>query len=166
MNRKFIYLLPLVIVVVLTLGSPAMTSAAGKINSNVWNPVILKGPLVTCSGAPVIYDAANPQGRPNNEACYSLCDLVATAANVIYFGIGVVIWIIAPIFVLWAGILLLTSTGNPAKASEAKKMITGIVIGLVIVLCAYLLVYTFVNILGITGVFGFGGQECWVQKQP
>ncbi|MGC9598851.1 MAG: hypothetical protein ABSE18_00485 [Minisyncoccia bacterium] len=127
--------------------------AFAAINSNVWSPAILKGPLVTCTGA----------GGGGTSSCSNLCDLVSTAANVIYFGIGVVIWIIAPIMIAWSGIRLLISRGSPEKTSEARKMITSVVIGLLIVLCAYIIVYTFVHVLGIIGIGGFGGPNCTVQ---
>ncbi len=129
-------------------------------HSTVWDPSILKGPLISCTGA-------GTAGGTDNANCHDLCDLVCTAGNVIYFGIGVVIWIIAPIMIAWSGIMLLISRGSPEKTSEARKMITSVVIGLFIVLCAYIIVYTFTHVLfsavGTVPIGGFGGPACTVQ---
>lgn len=134
---------------------------AGTINSNVWSVSILKGPLVTCTGtgteAKILSDGTQ---IPASGPCLNLCDLVSTAANVVYFGIGVVIWIIMPILFAWSGILFMISGGSPERTGQAKKMITGTVIGLLIVLLAYVVIYTFVKVLGITGIGGFGGPAC------
>ena len=136
---------------------------AGTVKSNVWNISILNGPLVTCWGAPVLTDTTGNE-TPNGNACTSVCDLVDTVANVIYFGIGVVIWIITPIMFAISGIMFMISRGNPEGTSQAKKMITGTVIGLLVVICAYIIVYTFVNVLGIAGsIGGFGGPACSLQ---
>lgn len=162
MTKKIAYAAPLALFLL-----PYVVFACTP-NNNVWNPSILKGPLVTCSGAPLTI-TSDASGKltvtPNDkEACHSICDLVCTAANVVYFGIGVVIWIIAPIFILWSGLLLMLSRGNPEGLSKAKKMVTQVVIGLLIVLVAYLLVYTFVKVVGISGIGGFGTDVCQIQS--
>ncbi len=157
--KKIILALPLVVLLASALALPYIASAA--VNQDVWNPSILKGPLVTCAGGPVDMTTGTAQDNPN--ACHSLCDLVATMANVIYFFIGVVIWIITPIMVVWAGILFMLSGGSPEKIGNARKMLTGIVIGILIVLCAYLIVYTFVNVLQIGNwIGGFGTSVCTI----
>ena len=72
------------------------------INSNVWNPTILSGPLLICTGVPA-------NGGPITNTCNNLCDLVAQIAQVIYFAIAVVIWIVTPITITIAGIRLMMS---------------------------------------------------------
>ena len=140
----------LVLVLAAAAASPFIASAA--INYNVWNPSILQGPLITCTGT-----GGGSSGLP---ACQSLCDLMSTAINVVYFLIGFVIWVITPILVAWSGALFMLSQGNPGRQSDARKMVTGVAIGLLIVLCAYLIVYTFVSVLGISGIGGFGTTAC------
>ncbi len=146
-SAAFLFLVPLIL--------PCLAFAASAtVNSNVWNLSILQGPLVTCVGA-------TTSTLPIQPTCQSFCDLFATVANVIYFCIAVVIWIIAPIMFLWAGILFMTSAGNQERVGQARKMLTGTVIGVLIVLCAYLLVYTFVNVLQLQQyVGGFGTNAC------
>ncbi len=150
MNRKTIYLLPLALMLLPTL------VLACTANSNVWNIKILQGPLITCTGA-------GATGGTDNKNCQSFCDLVCTVANVVYFSIGVVIWIIAPIMFAWSGLSIILSRGSPEKTSQAKKMLTATIIGMLIVICAYLIIYTFVKVVGISGVGGFGVDSCVVQ---
>jgi Type IV secretion system pilin len=146
MSKKIIFAITLALVL-----SPFLAFAC-TMNSNVWNIAVLKGPLISCTGA-------GPTGGTDNKNCSDVCDLVCTAGNVVYFGIGVVIWIVLPIVFAWSGILLIISTGNPEQIGKAKKMLTAAVIGLLIVICAYLIVYTFLHVLGLTNVIGgFGGS--------
>jgi hypothetical protein len=126
------------------------------IKSNPFDPTILAGPLVVCIGT----------AGGNIPPCNNLCDLIAQIANVIYFMMAVVIWIIAPITITIAGIRIMMAGGNiaaptkenPGELSAAKKMITGAVVGIVIVLCAWLIVKTFVTAMGINGIGGFSSN--------
>ena len=152
--KKVIVAIPLILLLV-----PALAFAVtpGQPNYAVWNPSILAGPLVTCTGT----GGSGSSGGTSLPACTSLCDLLNTIANVIYFMIGVVIWILTPIFVAWAGIRFMLSRGNSEGISSARKMITGLVIGLLITLCAYLIVSVFVSVLNLGSyVGGFGTAAC------
>ncbi|HEX4104550.1 MAG TPA: hypothetical protein VHZ04_03730 [Candidatus Paceibacterota bacterium] len=154
-----IYKKVLVAIPLIFLLAPALALAVtpGQPNYAVWNPSILAGPLVTCTGT----GGSGSSGGTSLPACTSLCDLLNTIANVIYFMIGVVIWILTPIFVAWAGIRFMLSRGNSEGISSARKMITGLVIGLLITLCAYLIVSVFVSVLNLGSyIGGFGTAIC------
>src|ERR1700722_6279802 len=127
------------------------------IKSNVFDPTILQGPLVICTGVPTT-------GGPIQKTCNNLCDLVAEIANVIYFVIAVVIWIIMPILVCVGGIMIMLAGSNPEMIGRAKKTISGAIWGVVIVLCAWLIVYTFIAAFGNLGQYvgGFGQAACAV----
>ena len=149
------------ILIAATLALPYVTFADhNPINSNVFIPTILKGPLVICTGVPTT-------GGPIQKTCNNLCDLVAQIANVIYFMIAVVIWIIMPILVVIGGIMIMLSGANPEMLGRAKKTITGAVWGAVIVLAAWLIVYTFIAAFGGLGQYigGFGQAACTVTTQ-
>lgn len=126
---------------------------------NVWDPSILKGPLVTCHGAPV---DVNSDGTftTNPAACQSLCDFIATFINVAYWFIGFVIWILAPIFLTVGGIMFLISGSNPEMIGAANKTFTGTIVGILIVLLAWIIVNTFISAIGIAGIGGFGTSAC------
>jgi Type IV secretion system pilin len=135
-------------------------ATSNPINSNVFNPTILAGPLVICTGV------ASSAGGASFPACNNLCDLVAQIANVIYFFIAVVIWIIAPILIAVGGIMIMLAGPNPEMLGRGKKTITGAIWGIVIVLLAWLIIFTFVSILGIKGVGGFGTSACSIAPAP
>jgi hypothetical protein len=128
------------------------------ISSNVFNPLILNGPLLLCSGAG---GGDTGGGAVDYPACSNLCDLVAQIANVIYYAIAVVIWIITPILVAVGGIMIMLGGANPEMVGRGKKTITGAVWGIAIVLLAWLIIFTFVGAMGNLSKYvgGFGGSN-------
>ena len=60
-------------------------------------------------------------------------ELLANALNLTYFIAGIVAVIVSIV----AGILYVTSSGDPAKVTKAKNTITYAVVGLVIILVAF-----------------------------
>ena len=120
--------------------------------------------LVSCTGN--LYNVASTTYSANPNACTSLCDLINTIENVIYFGITIALFVILPILFAWGGLMFMFSRGKPEGISKAKGILTGAVVGLLIVLGAWLIVNTVVNALGIKGVGGFGTNICTVQSSP
>ncbi len=72
------------------------------------------------------------------------------------------IWIVSPIMIAWAGIMFMLARGSPEKTGGARKMITGVVIGILIVISAYLIISVFVSTIGIAGIGGFSNPTCTV----
>lgn len=55
--------------------------------------------------------------------------------------------------------MFLTSAGNPGRMGEAKKILTGTLIGVLIVLSAYLIVKMFVDFFELSDfIKGFGSS--------
>ncbi len=73
---------------------------------------------------------------PNNFAGFSSQSLKTTIANIIRIIVGF-LGIITIIIILAGGFKWMTSGGNEDKISEAKKLISAGVVGLVVVLAAY-----------------------------
>lgn len=153
----------------LTFATPSFAFADSRLpNSNVWNPSILAGPLVTCTatGSPEI-TRADGTVIPAFPACKNLCDLVLQIENVIYFVIAVVIWIITPMMFLTGGILLMLGGTNPGMIAKAKATLTGALWGLLITISAWLVVYSFVSNIGAlnqyVGGFPNGKALCTIQ---
>ncbi len=144
---------------------PSISFAANAYTAkSPWDISTLKGPLVTCTG-----NYLSASGNGLLPKCTDLCDLFYTIINFIYFMMAFAIWIIIPISFVVAGFLLLTSRGNPEAQGKAKKMMTGAVMGTVVLLCSYLIVATFVNFFQLTNFVGyFGtantGSGCQVQS--
>ena len=82
-------------------------------------------------------------------------DLIHTFIHVIYFGMTLALFVAAPIFFAWGGILILMSGANPGGIEQGKKIVTGTVMGILIRFSSYLIVKTFVSFIGIQGVGGF-----------
>ena len=83
---------------------------------------------------------------------------IVNALVPILFGFAGILLIL---YMLWGGILLMTSQGDPKKTQEAKGKITGGIIGIVLVLFAFLIVEALGSFFGIdslTTVFGGGGN--------
>lgn len=130
---------------------PSVVFAAhNSINSQVFNPTVLAGPLLVCTGV-------SSNGGPIGNTCQNLCDLVAQVAQVIYYMIAVVIWIVTPILVAVGGIMIMIGGASPEMVGRGKKTITGAVWGIAIVLCAWLLVKTLVSPITGLGISGIGG---------
>lgn len=86
----------------------------------------MPGPIVQCDGI------------------HCTCkDLIKTAQNVLFTGIYLAVFLSAVLFA-WAGWKMLTghSTGSTTSIDEAKKILWNVVIGLVIILAAWLIVNT------------------------
>ncbi len=156
MKKTAIAILALII---LSAALPSAVFAANAgVNSKVFLPTILNGPLLICVGA---VNGPNAAAGAVSQTCSNLCDLVAQIANIIYYMIGVVIWIITPILVAVGGIMIMLGGTNPEMISRGKKTITGAVWGIVIVLLAWLIIFTFVSAFGKLGSYvgGFGGPN-------
>ena len=118
------------------------------------------GPLVSCTGNPYIINSnsgTTPTTNPN--ACQNLCDLVNTFINIIYFAISIAFFIIAPILFLVGGIMVMVAGANPEMLSKGKSTLKATAIGVLIVLCSYLIVLTAVQALNISGVGGFSSNS-------
>lgn len=142
------------VAMIVPVAMPSLAFAAhNSINSQVFNPTILAGPILLCTGAP-------SSGGAISNTCNNLCDLVAQIAQVIYYMIAVVIWIIAPILIAVGGIMIMLGGTSPEMVGRGKKTITGAIWGIVIVLVAWVVVFTFVSAFGSLGKYvgGFGGN--------
>lgn len=117
-----------------------------------------QGGLISCQGS--FLNAPSVNGNTPPPTCTNLCDLINTFINIVYFLISIAIFIIAPISLVVGGIMIMFAGANPGMLEQGKKVLTGAVIGLAIVLCSYLIVATVLKVLGVTDVGGFGGAAC------
>ncbi|HEY5221376.1 MAG TPA: hypothetical protein VIJ29_04560 [Candidatus Paceibacterota bacterium] len=117
-----------------------------------------KGGLISCQGSFLSVQSVNGQTVP--PTCSNLCDLINTFINIVYFLMSIAIFVITPIMFVWGGIMIMVSGANPEMLGTGKKILTGAVIGLAIVLCSYLLISTVLKVLNVTAIGGFGGAAC------
>lgn len=138
---KKIYL-SLAIFALITLSSPAPVYGQQSPGFPYWgtNPTLL------------------PCGTPGQPGCSSVCQIFILFQRLIYFGITLVLFAIAPVLFIWGGVMLLVSGGSPQKISSGKKILTGTIFGIGLALGSFIIVNTFFWAMGI--VFG-GGQSSW-----
>ncbi len=152
----------IVFALVLLIGAPLFVSAATGAASAIPG-IPYWGPLVSCTG-----DYANT-GSPSGAVtakCTSLCDIFKTIQNVIYFAMTVALFAIAPVFIVVGGIMMLMAGGSPERFKKGGKIVSGTFIGLAIVLGAFLIVNTFLYILGNPKGSGVSWPNITCSVQP
>lgn len=144
----------LVAIVGMSVALPLVAVASSTWSTpNLWGtPPGFWGPLLSCTGNYISPGSMTP--------CSSLCDLIQTAINIVYFGMTLALFVIAPVVIVIGAIMVMLAGANPEMLGKGKKAITGAVIGIVIVLCAYLVVSTVISVLNISGIGGFGNNSC------
>ncbi len=101
--------------------------------------------LIPCSG--VKESVTQLPGAPEPRAC-TFSDLITLAKNIIDFLIFIAAPIIAMFIILWGGFLILTAGGSTEQVSEAKKLFWKALTGLLIAMCAWIIVKTILVLLG------------------
>ena len=61
----------------------------------------------------------------------------------------IALFAVAPILFLWGGLVILTAGANPGNIETGKSILKGTVIGVVIILLAFVLIRTLVTVLGV-----------------
>jgi len=103
-------------------------------------------------------------GRPGHELC-TLCDLIKGIYDIVQYIIKIAVWVTLTAIAIGGGMYAL-SAGNSNMIELAKGAMKKALIGLVIVLTAWLMVNTLLLVigtqsnLGITGVVSWGKFEC------
>lgn len=90
-----------------------------------------------------------PCGPGTGHDCTSICEIFVLVQRLIYFGITLVFFAIAPVLFAWGGIMILIASGSPQRLATGKKILTGTVVGVSIALGSYLIVTTFFWIIGL-----------------
>ncbi len=81
--------------------------------------------------------------HPDN---YGICEVVALSNNVIRFLVGLIA-LIATIALVYRGYQMVMSMGNPTALTKAKDLVVNVLVGMVIMLSAFLVVNTVMGIL-------------------
>jgi hypothetical protein len=93
--------------------------------------------MIVCDGT-----VPNPNNLPK-------CDFgsLITLVNVLISNLVVLSTLLATMVFIYAGFILLTSGGNPGARDRAKGMLGKVVIGYIVVLSAWIIVYTITSVL-------------------
>jgi hypothetical protein len=99
----------------------------------------------------------------------SACNIADLANRVITWLVGILFMVFAVIATL-AGFKLVTSGGNPSALSAAKESLVNAIVGLLILLAAWIIVDTLIRGLGVTGIdrqpFPWSQIQCQYQTAP
>ena len=87
-----------------------------------------------------------------------ICDIATTAQNVLNTGIYIAIFLSAVLFA-WAGWKYVTAGGEGGK-SAGKEIFTNVLIGLVIILAAWLIIDTLMKLLFKSTQYGPWNKIC------
>lgn len=109
-------------------------------------------PLIPCTGAG---DTTTGYARP---PCVSLCNLIETFVHLLYFGMTIALYVVTPLLFAWGGFNILIAGGSPDKLQAGKRTIAGALVGILIVLAAYLIIDQIYNAFLLSSdVPGTGG---------
>ena len=79
------------------------------------------------------------------------CDFFQLGQNIINFLIQISS-ILAIAFIIYGGIMMMINSGNPSKLKESQGIIWSAIIGIVIMLSAWVILNTFFNLLTPGGI--------------
>lgn len=114
-------------------------------------------PVLTFAQIPTIVPE-NCRGADAAKLC-GVCDIAKTAQNILNAGIYIAIFLSAVLFA-YAGWKYMTAGGEGGKSS-AKEMLTNVIVGLVILLAAWLIVDTIMKVfVAEDGGFGPWNEIC------
>ena len=116
------------------------------------------------TGSTVATSAIIQCGRSGQSMC-TLCDLIKGFQNIIKYIMGIAI-VVALASFTWSGSVYVTSFGDPKSIEAAKGGMKNALIGIAIILTAWILVNTVLFFLGakqnlgIQNVTAWGNFEC------
>ena len=116
----------------------------GLVDTEEKGCVYLTGGLVPCGRR------SDAPATPEFEFCpCRLCHLIILTDRVIDFLITKTVFPLGILMIAVGGIMFVTAGGNPQRVANAKKIITTTVLGVVIILGAWLIVNTVLMLIGV-----------------
>lgn len=117
-------------------------------------------PILSCTGQYLAPDV------PAEKKCTSVCDIIHTLQHTIYFGITLVLFALAPIMFIAGGIMVVLGGANPAIISTGRTILWRTVIGVAIALGSFLIVATFLWLVGNKGTGGVAWPQINCANPP
>ena len=108
------------------------------------------GPLISCTAL---------GGSGSCPACVSVCDILQTGQNFIFFGMTLLLFVLTPVMIVVGGVTILLSAGSSSMVSKGRGMIWGAVIGLAIGLGAFVIINTFLYLMGGSRILNPQGKK-------
>lgn len=111
--------------------------------------------------APVLADGLVPCEGPD---C-GTCELMQMATRVLEFLVQAAVFLAGVVFA-WGGFKMVISGGESGSISEARGMMTNALVGIVIVLCAWLLIDTLLKLVVDDSVVGVWNEITCTPTEP
>lgn len=106
--------------------------------------------LTVLEGSPGVSAQAAPLSAPTTQSTFQ--DLISSAFNYSIILVGIAVFIM----IMWGGFLWLTSAANPSNISRAKGIIFNAILGAILLVSAYVILYT-INPELVGGTFTLPG---------
>jgi uncharacterized membrane protein HdeD (DUF308 family) len=122
------------------------------------------GPLISCTGNnPDITNIPNPTDSKGNTLprCASICDILLTAQNIFFFLLTLALIVFAPLSIITGAVLMIISAGSPEKVTQGRSIITNTLLGILFVLCAFVIVNSFFFLASKFLTSGKGLPQKW-----
>lgn len=150
---KSIIIIPIFFTLILPLVVAAQFNAGQSVdNTNLPTSNQDNNGLVPCNNTGV--ESVDPTTKKTTMTIAKPCDwdaLLELVNNVVHFILFDMLVPIAAIMFCYCGFLMLTSGGEPAKKTQAKKIFSNVVWGLIIAIAAWLIIETLLTVLGYNG---------------
>lgn len=111
------------------------------------------GPLVPCGPGSKL-----PNGQAGPSQCSIGC-LFTLGQNLIAFGITLATFILGPIAFVIGGFFIVTAGGSPDRLQKGKQTVTFAIIGIVIALASFVIINTFMWVIGASTLQGKVNNE-------
>ncbi len=112
---------------------------------NQYKHILFSGLLLLVLAANSASAALVPCGGQGQSAC-TLCDFLRMAKNLIDFFVEAAV-VLAVLFIVWGGFVIMIAGGSPERVSQGRKTITIAVTGVAIALGGWLIIGTLFNII-------------------
>lgn len=96
----------------------------------------------------LVYSKGILRGISCNSATKTLDEVLIVARNVVSDLLLPIVGSLFTIMIIVGGIMYISSRGNPQQLEKAKKTLTAAIIGLLIVVLSYTIIYIFTSALG------------------
>ena len=101
-----------------------------------------------------------PCGGTDEDPC-QLCHLFVLLDTIVDFVLFKIILPLATLLLVIGGILFIFNAENPENVTKGKAILTSVVIGLIIIFAAWLIINSFVMLIGVSEWTGL--REGWFQ---
>ncbi|MBS3903189.1 MAG: hypothetical protein KGZ30_02305 [Anaplasmataceae bacterium] len=122
---------------------------------------------------PAIWSGGYWASDPPLLPCYGLgclecgwCGLMILAQRIFYFLMSVVIYLIVPVRILWGGFMIATAGASAGNMSKGREIIYRTLIGMVLIVGAFLVIQTFLWLIGEPEEVGWPNFICPVEIVP